>query len=236
MSHVSWNCRIIQNLKGNWLVVSKLTWEIWQILAHALKSLKNLHFNGLLLIKVYNVWAKKSSEELPSMTLKSDTKFEEKLTCGLENDSRNLAHFHQSTLKCQNVTLKGFPANICWFWRRPQDYFSSSKTSWRRLANTSWRRHGDVLEEEKFLRWRRLEDMSWRRLENILEMTKYLLGISVSNHGLLTNLNQYLTNPANLTNLYFTNLKWIENILRERRQLVFVTLNDNLWLFVGGWV
>ena len=29
------------------------------------------------------------------MTLKSDVKFEEKLTCGLENDSRNLANFHQ---------------------------------------------------------------------------------------------------------------------------------------------
>ena len=28
------------------------------------------------------------------MTLKSDTKFEEKLTCVLENDMRNLANFH----------------------------------------------------------------------------------------------------------------------------------------------
>ena len=41
------------------LVVSKLTWEIWRILTQALKSLKNLHFNGLLLTKVFNVWAKK---------------------------------------------------------------------------------------------------------------------------------------------------------------------------------
>ena len=31
------------------------------------------------------------------MTLESDAKFEEKLTCGLENKMRNLAHFHQST-------------------------------------------------------------------------------------------------------------------------------------------
>ena len=36
------------------------------------------------------------------MTLKSDTKFEEKLTCGLENDIRNMANFHQSTRKSQN--------------------------------------------------------------------------------------------------------------------------------------
>ena len=31
------------------------------------------------------------------MTLKSDAKFEEKLTSGLENDMTNLANFYQST-------------------------------------------------------------------------------------------------------------------------------------------
>ena len=36
------------------------------------------------------------------MTLKSDTKFEEQLTCGLKNEMRNLADFHQSILKYQN--------------------------------------------------------------------------------------------------------------------------------------
>ena len=54
----------------------------------ALKILKNLHFNWPLLCKVY-VWPKKK----------------EKLTCGLENDRRNLANFHQNTLKCQNWYL-----------------------------------------------------------------------------------------------------------------------------------
>ena len=39
---------------------SKLTWEIWRILTRALKNLKNLHFNGLLLTKIYNAWAKRS--------------------------------------------------------------------------------------------------------------------------------------------------------------------------------
>ena len=57
------------------------------------------------------------------MTLKSDARFEEKLTCGLENDS-NLANFHQSTLKCQNWDFDGillskveiflkFPEELC---------------------------------------------------------------------------------------------------------------------------
>ena len=36
------------------------------------------------------------------MTLKGDAKFEEKLTCGLKNDMRNIANFHQSNLKSQN--------------------------------------------------------------------------------------------------------------------------------------
>ena len=36
------------------------------------------------------------------MTRVSNAKYEEKLTCGLENDMRNLANFHQVTRKCQN--------------------------------------------------------------------------------------------------------------------------------------
>ena len=41
------------------------------------------------------------------MTLKSDRKFEEKLTCGLENDMRNLANFHQSIQKSLNWDFDG---------------------------------------------------------------------------------------------------------------------------------
>ena len=41
------------------------------------------------------------------MTLMSDAKFKEKLTCGLENDMSNLANFHQGTQKCKIGTLMG---------------------------------------------------------------------------------------------------------------------------------
>ena len=36
------------------------------------------------------------------MMLESDAKFEKKVTCGLENDIKNLANFQQSTQKSQN--------------------------------------------------------------------------------------------------------------------------------------
>ena len=41
------------------------------------------------------------------MTLECDAKFEEKLTCGLENDRRNMANFHQINLKSQNWDIDG---------------------------------------------------------------------------------------------------------------------------------
>ena len=70
-----------------------------------MKSLKNLHFNRLLLTKIYNVWAKKRTKDLYFITLDCDAKFEEDLTCCLENDKRNWANFHQCTWKSQNVEL-----------------------------------------------------------------------------------------------------------------------------------
>ena len=57
--YLLWHWRVMQNLKRNWLVLWKLTWEIWSILTQALESLKNFHFNVLLLSKVYIVWANK---------------------------------------------------------------------------------------------------------------------------------------------------------------------------------
>ena len=41
------------------------------------------------------------------MTLKSDAKFEGKLTCGLKNDMRNLPNFYQSNRKSQNWNFDG---------------------------------------------------------------------------------------------------------------------------------
>ena len=72
---IEW-CKIWRGIK---IVSSKSTWGTSQTLTRALKNLKNLHFNGLLLTYVYNVWAKESTEELYRMALKIDAKFEGKL-------------------------------------------------------------------------------------------------------------------------------------------------------------
>ena len=51
----------------------------------------------------YKMFELNKITELSFMTLKSDKKIEEKLTCGLENNTRNLTNFHQSTWKSQNL-------------------------------------------------------------------------------------------------------------------------------------
>ena len=105
-SYVSCHWRVMPNLNKNWFAVSKMT-RIWWILTRALENVKNLQFNGFLLTKVYNVWAKNVQGELSFMTLKNDAKFEGKLACGLENDMTNLANFHQSTQKYQSWDYDG---------------------------------------------------------------------------------------------------------------------------------
>ena len=79
---------------------------------------------------------------------------------------------------------------------------------WKTYLKTSWRR----LRRRKIFTlitsWRSLEDMSWKRPEDVSETKKEsLLEISVSNHGLLTNLENYVTNLY-LANLFLTNLGW----------------------------
>ena len=42
------------------------------------------------------------------MTLKSDAKFKEKLTCSFKHDIRNLVNFHPTTQKSENFTSMGY--------------------------------------------------------------------------------------------------------------------------------
>ena len=60
---------------------------------------ENLHFDGLLLSKAY----KFLDEKIQKMQgLKSDARFEEKLTLGSNNNMRNLVNFNASSGKSKN--------------------------------------------------------------------------------------------------------------------------------------
>ena len=74
----------------------------------ALESLENLHFNGLVLTKVYNVWAKKYRGVIFHDT-RSDTKFEEQFSPEQTKVSKlglSLGPFIQST-KCMSLKFTG---------------------------------------------------------------------------------------------------------------------------------
>ena len=90
---------------------------------------KDFPFNGLLLRKVYLVWAKKVLEELSLMALKkSDTNFGEKPTCCFKIDMRNYTNFKWTTGKyffnvlslsklyiiCANKLQRSY---ISWHWK-----------------------------------------------------------------------------------------------------------------------
>ena len=99
-SYVSWHWRMMQSLKKN---------DMRNLVNFNASSGKsgNLHFDVLLLSKVYYVWAKKSTQKSCVITLKNDAKFEGELTCALLNDMRNLVNF-DSTLKILKIcTIMG---------------------------------------------------------------------------------------------------------------------------------
>ena len=66
------------------------------------QKLKNPHFNGLLLAKVYIYCFSLGSTEKFDDTQDWLTKFEGKLICCFKND-KNLLHFDPSTQKSQNL-------------------------------------------------------------------------------------------------------------------------------------
>ena len=56
-SYVWWQCRLMQNLKENWFVLSKITWAIWKIFARELESLEIGTLMGFFYQKLENIWA-----------------------------------------------------------------------------------------------------------------------------------------------------------------------------------
>ena len=87
------------------------------------------------------------------MTLKGDTKFKGKLTCGLKNDIRNLVNFHASSRKSENLHFDGLLLSkaykdldekvqkiyVSWQWKLKQTFYNKvtlgSKHNIRNLVN-----------------------------------------------------------------------------------------------------
>ena len=93
----------------------------------------------------------------------------------------------------------------------PRKHLLAFKTSWRRLQEMSWRRVQNVFSVTIFRHPRRLANTSWgrsediledeRRLQDVLETNKMFSGISLSNKSKSVSDNLYLY----LTYLYLTN-------------------------------
>ena len=146
-SCLSWNRKGIVNLKRNGIVVSKLTYGIWQVLAWILESpsLKFLTLMGSFSAKYIFFKLKKFRGVIFHHIF---AKCEEKLTCCLQNDVKNLANFHQSTEKCQNRNSDGFISSkveniwaynlqtsyVSWQWRMIQKL----KEKWIVLLKLTW--------------------------------------------------------------------------------------------------
>ena len=77
-----------------------MTCEIWQIFTRAPESAKIGTF--VLSTKCMSL---KLTVELCLVTMKNDAKFEEKLTCHMKTDTRNLTNFDLNTQKSKKFAL-----------------------------------------------------------------------------------------------------------------------------------
>ena len=103
---VSWNCIYFQQKEP-------IKVQNWWNFMWAVGSLKFCTFMGSFCPNLIK-FQLKNTEELSFITMKSDKKFKEKLTCVFKYHMRNLVNFHQTTQKCENFTSVGSfcPKNI----------------------------------------------------------------------------------------------------------------------------
>ena len=104
MSYVWWHWILIENLKEKWLVLSKMTWGIWQIFTRALESLKIGTFIGSFYpkckmheLKIYGGVMCYDNEDL--------WKIWKGIDLSIQNWHEEFDEFHPSTQKSQKFAL-----------------------------------------------------------------------------------------------------------------------------------
>ena len=131
----------------NWLVLSQMTWRIWEIFNRAHSKVQKL---GLFLgafIQSRKCVSLKFTEQLCVMRMKNDTKFEEELTCQFKIDMSNFMNFESSTWKSQSLIscfwlkyitfeLKKVQRSYFWFHCR---LMQNLKENWLVRSKMTWR-------------------------------------------------------------------------------------------------
>ena len=92
-SYVSQHWGVMQSLKKNLLLIPKRTWGIWWISSKH-SQVQKFHFDGLILSKVYEVWAKKIQRSYLSWHWTVIQNLNKPWLCGLKNDMRNWVNVH----------------------------------------------------------------------------------------------------------------------------------------------
>ena len=104
-SYVWWHWILIQHLKENLLVLSKLTWGIIASFHQSTFEVYKFEVWWDPFIQSRKCMSLKFTGEFCVMTMKNDTKFEQELTCQFKIDMRNLTFFDPSTRKSQKFAL-----------------------------------------------------------------------------------------------------------------------------------
>ena len=89
-------------------------------------KVQKLHFNGLFLSKVFEVWAKKIQRSYLSWHWTVMQNLNKPWTCGFKNGMRNWVNFHYSTQKSEKLYIDGLFLS--------KAYNISAKKNWRGLC------------------------------------------------------------------------------------------------------
>ena len=144
---MSWQWRMIQKLKRNWLVILKLTWGDSQILTRVLESLKNLFQLApcdrridFFELQKYKGVIFRDTEEICKFWRKSDLWFERRLEKFGKSSPEHLKvskvglwwdPFVQSR---KGITLKFTNSCLSWQWRIIQNL----KRNWLFISKLTW--------------------------------------------------------------------------------------------------